>query len=1229
MVHSSLSTDFYSSYPVVHNPQLASNYNLDNMSSKSCNGTESKINKKRKPEYHYPITHDYYLPNQQQKTQLIYQPQPHQQLVNVAYQHHQQQIILNQPEWSEFVRSSPSTPTSSPPPNVDANSNNNNNNNNGTSNALYNPYTINPTTIPMNASSDYSSTVNFGYDDNTSSCSMNDHHQHQHNICNDTNENEERKNNTMNGIHYDNLDQLAAAAAFLVDSRDDKSSTYGVGASSINEGNIRNNRSRPHLMPLNITSATTESNVYRLGSDFNFTDSIASSPSPAVTMPPTPVFFEPEFLDGVTNTMPEGFSFGINPTLTSGQLLENNNSISVSRSHSYDSISSSSQQSNIFTSEKIIENPQTVTPAAISITQPDFTPMLSQPSSSTIDMETDYFNSKQHRRQNHCEQANNHNNNNIDNSNNNTVRRTRSRTLSNPPNIKSEPRTPALSPPESPGDSVSSNSSSPPSPSPPQTPNYMRRMSISPTIMEEEEETVGSNSSNTTESIPIVTSSSYVSDVHNINSTVNPRNTTVNIMRPIIQQYLNSSNPAALGEKTVMVLTSKVAQKSYGTEKRFLCPPPTTLILGSNWWCPSPHNIGHSSSTTFSPPKISVGISGEQGHQQGILEWISPSGNPLDPTSCSEMAFSGKCVSKHLYINDADEKRKRVEVLVNIHSPMGHNFGTFASKPIKVISKPSKKRQSVKNMELCIHHGTTISLFNRIRSQTVSTKYLGVSMQNANQTFGPWYGNVSSASSNPNDQPHPCFVARTGSWDPFIIWIVDPHHVKGKDDHSQHPPHPNFPRPPPSAIKSNPNNPTPIHYNQPIVLQCLTTGMTSPIMIIRKVDKGSMVIGGGIIEPLNGYGEGEEALGDPVSQLHKVAFQIKDVNMTPTTSPTFQPPNQAHPPGPGTYLACLGDVVGMQRANEGRKIISQPSTPVNTSFLDKVNSPIPSPTSEIPPAVAVALAGSQTNFSFDSTPLSESAVVSTEGGKVIRKRRVSSSVVIRPTTSLSKSTLAKNRRRVNSLSGVASEVDLAKYAATTRNAISGHHRSGHDNAGALWTEDVTDAAVWTIVGTDCASYTFYSPQNMIGRQMNSTSHLISPLPPSTPVTPLPIISNIITATSSPSNSASSQIQNSTTPNTITIYGENFTRDLMVWFGDLPSPRVEFRSKDCLVCLLPEELMYEMDHHNNINRDIVNASIQGRHFHLLSHGRIVGMNSGRPILFSRNDGIVFKTGKVWP
>ncbi|POG69228.1 hypothetical protein GLOIN_2v1877698 [Rhizophagus irregularis DAOM 181602=DAOM 197198] len=69
--------------------------------------------------------------------------------------------------------------------------------------------------------------------------------------------------------------------------------------------------------------------------------------------------------------------------------------------------------------------------------------------------------------------------------------------------------------------------------------------------------------------------------------------------------------------------------------------------------------------------------------------------------------------------------------------------------------------------------------------------------------------------------------------------------------------------------------------------------------------------------------------------------------------------------------------------------------------------------------------------------------------------------------------------------------------AETRFSIEDYERSGHDNAGALWTED------YMIVGT---------------------------------------------ATSSPSNGISSQIQNSKTPNTIIIYRKNFTHDLcgMVW-----------------------------------------------------------------------------------
>lgn len=191
----------------------------------------------------------------------------------------------------------------------------------------------------------------------------------------------------------------------------------------------------------------------------------------------------------------------------------------------------------------------------------------------------------------------------------------------------------------------------------------------------------------------------------------------------MIGNYLATPSRLGLGERTVLVMTSKVAQKSYGQEKRFLCPPPMVLLVGSSWWSAASQDGGASKitnggigpfavsptpkeeMTVLTPPKLTITISGEAVTQESSLEWASSTGRLIDVgNSSSEMAISGRSIARHLYITDIDEKRRHCEALVKISVPGEtqsdrRTLGTFASRPIKIISKPSKKRQSSRNSE--------------------------------------------------------------------------------------------------------------------------------------------------------------------------------------------------------------------------------------------------------------------------------------------------------------------------------------------------------------------------------------------------------------------------------------------------------------------------------------------------------------------------------------------------
>ncbi|KAL7407030.1 hypothetical protein ABVT39_001843 [Epinephelus coioides] len=319
----------------------------------------------------------------------------------------------------------------------------------------------------------------------------------------------------------------------------------------------------------------------------------------------------------------------------------------------------------------------------------------------------------------------------------------------------------------------------------------------------------------------------------------------------------------AHADQSVTILHAKVAQKSYGNEKRFFCPPPCVYISGHGWRVMQDHlkAAGYGDSVYRVCGYMCLDSSSQS--QADTFKLV------FDEQPNSRMF----ACAKSLFISDQD-KRKHFCLLLRLFLGNRQEVGSFQSRMIKVISKPSQKRQSMKNADLCISSCSRVALFNRLRSQTVSTRYLSVDRG--------------------------AFIASARQWTAFTITLVEDQRADQGD-----------------FVLSEGF----ICYGYVVQLVCTESGVALPPMVIRKVNKQHAILD----------------VDEPVSQLHKCAFQFRDnphtyLCLSNDTIIQYQAPSNVRDPSrvvlnDGSCWTIIGVEAVEFTFNQGPACIQTPVTP--------------------------------------------------------------------------------------------------------------------------------------------------------------------------------------------------------------------------------------------------------------------------------------------------------------
>lgn len=251
-----------------------------------------------------------------------------------------------------------------------------------------------------------------------------------------------------------------------------------------------------------------------------------------------------------------------------------------------------------------------------------------------------------------------------------------------------------------------------------------------------------------------------------------------------IQSAIRKELPALIGEAKYPLCNTRVtrftfawpavAQKSYGSERRLLTPPPVFSVEG------------HYQELCGEKPTAHL--------------TICPEDTDLIPAEAESRSFDDvvRAIYKNVFINNAVIGKSK-SITLNLQVAQIGLAGDFEtplivirSSSLALLTKPSIRSKKIKSHHSLMYAGDNISLYNRVNSQTASTKFLSVA------------GNE--------------LCAQADSWSLFQINSLEPDNKAVGYERS-----------------------VPLHYNTKVVLRELRSGYTSRTFILRRLKGKNLV----------------------------------------------------------------------------------------------------------------------------------------------------------------------------------------------------------------------------------------------------------------------------------------------------------------------------------------------------------------------------------------------------